>query len=44
MSKKKMKTIGDFFGILSDKEGEAMLHDLKRIKSENFCLLKKRSA
>ena len=42
LSKKKVKKIRDFFGILAEKEWEAMLHDIKMINSENVRLLKKR--
>ncbi|MBI2107749.1 antitoxin VapB family protein [Candidatus Woesearchaeota archaeon] len=41
LSKKKARPLMDFFGILSDKEGEDMLKDLEKIKSANVDLLKK---
>ena len=42
LSKKKKKKLIDFFGILSDEEGESMLRDLEKIRSENIKLIKKR--
>ncbi len=41
-STKKAKKLSDFFGILSEKEGEEMLKDLRRIKSEEIKLTKKK--
>lgn len=40
LSNKKSKTLKDFFGILSDEEGEDMLRDLNRIKKTEIALLK----
>ena len=42
LSKKKARALGEFFGILSDDEGEAMLHDLKRLLAADARLLKER--
>lgn len=41
-SKKKVKSLRDFFGILSDNEGEEMLEDLERIRTANIRLLRER--
>lgn len=42
LSKKRAKKLSDFFGILSEDEGEGMLEDLERIKAENRRLLRKK--
>lgn len=41
-SKKNVKELSDFFGILSDKEGEDMLNELERIRTADINLLRKR--
>ena len=41
-SKRKIKTLRDFFGILSDKEGGDMLKDLERIHAAEIKHLRKR--
>jgi len=41
LSKKKTKSLKDFYGILSD-EGEGMIEDLKKIKAKNKILLKEK--
>ena len=41
-SKKKTKKLNDFFGIISAKEGEAMIKDMEKIKKDNIKILKKR--
>ena len=42
LSNKRKKSLMDFFGILSNEEGEGMLNDLKAIKEMNIKLLKER--
>lgn len=42
MSKKRGRKLSEFFGILSDKEGEDMLKDIEKIREANIKLLKKR--
>lgn len=42
LTKKKSKRLSDFFGILSEKEGNEMLQDLEKIKATNLTLMKKR--
>lgn len=41
-SKKKSRKLTEFFGLISEKEGKAMLRDLEKIRSENIKLLKER--
>ena len=41
LSKKKTRNLSEFFGAISDKEGESMLSDLKKIKYANIKLIKK---
>ena len=41
-SKKKTKTIADFFGILTHEQGEAMLDDLEKRRTLNIQLQKER--
>ncbi|MBS3106777.1 antitoxin VapB family protein [Candidatus Woesearchaeota archaeon] len=40
---RRKRPLEDFFGIISDKEGEAMLRDLARIKKEEIALMEKRA-
>ncbi|HIH42769.1 TPA: hypothetical protein HA246_03930 [Candidatus Woesearchaeota archaeon] len=42
LSNKRKKSLMDFFGILSNEEGEGMLNDLKAIKEMNIKLMKER--
>lgn len=42
LSKKKARNLSDFFGLISDEEGEAVLNELKKIKSANIKLINKR--
>ncbi len=42
LSAKRKKSLMDFFGILTEEEGEGMLNDLKAIKEMNIKLLKER--
>lgn len=42
LSNKRKKSLMDFFGILTEEEGEGMLNDLKAIKERNIKLLKER--
>ncbi len=42
LSDKRKKSLMDFFGILTEEEGEGMLNDLKAIKEMNIKLLKER--
>ena len=41
-SEKKKKSLKDFFGILSDEEGEKMLKDLDKIRESNITMLKEK--
>ncbi len=41
-SQKRRRPLSDFFGILSEEEGQGMLDDLKRIKATNLKLLQER--
>ncbi|MBI2564562.1 hypothetical protein HYV79_01050 [Candidatus Woesearchaeota archaeon] len=41
-SKKSSRNIKDLFGILTHKEGDDMLKDLKKIRQENIKAIKKR--
>jgi len=40
--KKTARKLSDLFGIISDKEGEEIIKDLEKIKSQNIELIKKR--
>jgi predicted CopG family antitoxin len=42
LTKKNTRPLSDFFGIISDEDGKAMLDDLKKIKSAELRNLKKR--
>lgn len=42
LSKKKARKLSEFFGLISDEGGEAMLNDLKNIRTANIELIKKR--
>jgi predicted CopG family antitoxin len=42
ITKKKSGSLNDFFGIISENEGKAILNDLKSIRKKNLELLKKR--
>jgi len=42
LSEKKKKSLLDFFGIITEEEGEGMLRDLEVKKALNIKLLKKR--
>lgn len=44
LSKKKARKLSDFFGILSEKEGEGMMKTLKKIRKEQMRLTKERLA
>jgi len=41
-SKKNTRRLSDFFGILSNEEGKAMLSDLEKIRSRNIDLISER--
>lgn len=42
LSKRRAKSLKDYFGILSEKEGEEMITALERKRAENRRLMKKR--
>ena len=41
-TQKRRRPLSDFFGIISEEEGQGMLDDLKRIKASNLKLLQER--
>ena len=42
LSRKRERKLSEFFGLISDDEGEEMLNELKKIKSADTGLIKKR--
>lgn len=42
LSKRKTKSLRDYFGIISDEKGEAMLKDLEKFREVNRISLRKR--
>ena len=41
LSKKKTRSLKDFFGILSEQEGEGMIEDLEKIRAANIDIIKR---
>lgn len=41
-TRRRKRSLHDFFGVLSHQEGKAMQHDLAKIREENIRILKER--